>query len=733
MKDLLDMYVHRRHQTPDDSVLEPEQKFEFTVRQFHEYLHHGYAQRMKSHDKLEIPGDLLELFRGLAARQWTINASKALVVRFLLHHGVLKDLKDIGPDNAEYTTFSHLLDRRLRCGLTPDVYTTVDWAAPVAVEQDASDQSALISEAANTLIREWQKAQLAQQAEDKHIAREQSRLADARRTFEAEEEALLYAAKLAAAMTAKGGAQMVRWEAGEESLRKLKERAAKKEEAARQAEEAKARLREEALEKERAEAEKWREMEARAKEVGRQAKAKAEEKKEAARTKEERAKAREERRANETPAEAERRAKRAAYARAYRRKKDEEKEADRKAKEEKRRVREETERERREARAKEREEAEARKVEKAEKAREAALQAETKKREKEEAEKAKAARAKEREERRARETPEQTAARLARAAYIKAWKARQTPEVKEMRRLVREAKAKGEVPARAGATAKAATNPASASIPKPTELRAYGVALGKPVSPSFKEILDGTADWYASRKLDGVRCIAYLDFVVPDDGTEPQLVETSFYSRTGNAFTSLSNLDAQMRLSIVGYPGLRELVTRDEAVINTDGLRRLVLDGEVCVMRPLTSAERAAGSTHPNADGATHGVAGPLWEDDGLTEDFNATVSQVRRKRKTVEYPAYYMFDLLHWSEFVAHGPSPAPGLGLTFSQRQADVQALGAYLSRDKTQRTLIRPLVQQKVTSRADIESMIERSAREGWEGLVLRKDVPYRGKRW
>ncbi|BEI94441.1 uncharacterized protein CcaverHIS019_0700130 [Cutaneotrichosporon cavernicola] len=248
--------------------------------------------------------------------------------------------------------------------------------------------------------------------------------------------------------------------------------------------------------------------------------------------------------------------------------------------------------------------------------------------------------------------------------------------------------------------------------PKP-----FSVALGQSTEPPFTKIFDG-GEWYVSRKLDGVRCITYLDFLVPRAG-EPWLVDVRFRSRSGKDFTSLENLGKDIRDNIRGFPGLRELVLSDSAVVANDGRRRLVLDGEVCVMRPLTKDEAVK---------VDHGTAGPLWEDNGLTEDFRATVSQVKKKYDAVRFPAYFLFDVLLWSDFA--GASTAERQN--FVDRQRHVQELGNWLSRDQEKRGLVRPLLQRRIESPEQLGEMVERAAREGWEGLVLRKDTKYKGSR-
>ncbi|KLT40401.1 hypothetical protein CC85DRAFT_287502 [Cutaneotrichosporon oleaginosum] len=315
----------------------------------------------------------------------------------------------------------------------------------------------------------------------------------------------------------------------------------------------------------------------------------------------------------------------------------------------------------------------------------------------------------------------------------------QTPEVKKLKELKKAAPkpaaksaakpaAKQATPQTKPTTARTSPPPPAGSFPEVEEEplpeprvveepKIFKVALGQATQPPFDPVFED-GKWYASRKLDGLRCITYLDFAVPRSG-EPWLVDVRFLSRSGNEFASLENLKKDIWRNLPGFPGLRDLVLFDNSSPEKNGRRRLVLDGEVCVMRPLTPEEAAK---------VDHGTAGRLWEDDGLTEDFRATVSQVKRKYSAVQYPAYFLFDVLHWSTFAG-----APAVeDETFAQRQKLVQELGAWLSRYQQKRGLVRALRQEEIVSREQLNEMVERAAREGWEGLMLRKDTKYKASR-
>jgi DNA ligase-1 len=164
--------------------------------------------------------------------------------------------------------------------------------------------------------------------------------------------------------------------------------------------------------------------------------------------------------------------------------------------------------------------------------------------------------------------------------------------------------------------------------------------------------------WFASRKLDGVRCLAIVD----DAG------EVSLWSRQGNQFETLGKVvDAVKAL----------------------GLRDQVLDGEIC-----------------------------LVDEDG-NEDFQGIMKQIRRKDHTIANPKYLIFDILTGSEFRARKGT------VKYSTRYDVLTATvkeSQYLS-----------VVRQIALSDShQFSSMMAEADAKGWEGLILRNDVGYEGKR-
>lgn len=206
----------------------------------------------------------------------------------------------------------------------------------------------------------------------------------------------------------------------------------------------------------------------------------------------------------------------------------------------------------------------------------------------------------------------------------------------------------------------------------------------------------------------------------------------AFVSRTGKPFTSLAKLEKQL-LRIAGFPKLSEWLDRDSEIIRQedDGIvKRLVLDGEVCVMRPHTPR-----ASQPRDDG-TNSLANSLWTStENLIEDFPSTVAQVRTNA-TIPHPAYFIFDTLSWAELNARKAINTPGLGKVFSERVKEgeeiVGWLNGELKRLGVEEKSIKVLVQREVESVSQVEGMVARAAEEGWEGLILRADKPYKGTR-
>jgi DNA ligase-1 len=167
-----------------------------------------------------------------------------------------------------------------------------------------------------------------------------------------------------------------------------------------------------------------------------------------------------------------------------------------------------------------------------------------------------------------------------------------------------------------------------------------------------------TQTWFASRKLDGVRCLAIVD----DDG------DVTLWSRQGNQFETLGKV---------------------VEAVKALGLRDQVFDGEICLV---------------DANG---------------NEDFQGIMKQIRRKDHTIANPKYLIFDILSGSEFRARKGT------VKYSTRYEVLTATvkeSQYLS-----------VVRQIALSDShQFSSMMADADAKGWEGLILRNDVGYEGKR-
>ena len=125
----------------------------------------------------------------------------------------------------------------------------------------------------------------------------------------------------------------------------------------------------------------------------------------------------------------------------------------------------------------------------------------------------------------------------------------------------------------------------------PGTIPTFDVALAEKFDGNEKKVDFESGEWWASRKLDGVRCITIID-----EHGEPR-----FYSRAGNEFLTLSVLAEDIKKL---------------------KLKSKVLDGEVCVLK------------------------------EGGLEDFQGIIKEIGRKDHTILSPKYYVFDMLELDEF---------------------------------------------------------------------------------
>lgn len=149
-----------------------------------------------------------------------------------------------------------------------------------------------------------------------------------------------------------------------------------------------------------------------------------------------------------------------------------------------------------------------------------------------------------------------------------------------------------------------------------------------------------------------------------------------FISRQGKKFTTLNNLTEPVL----------NFMQNDELGLTG----KWVLDGEVCIM-------------------------------NGDKEDFRGLMSLVRRKDFTIDNPRYKVFDLLTEDEFYGRVESP------NFSARYDMLTFLAAGFTNPA-----IDVIEQERITSQEILDNWQERRKAGDWEGVMVRKDVPYEGRR-
>ena len=148
--------------------------------------------------------------------------------------------------------------------------------------------------------------------------------------------------------------------------------------------------------------------------------------------------------------------------------------------------------------------------------------------------------------------------------------------------------------------------------------------------------------------------------------------DATFYSRTGKSFETLD----------IVRGGIKSL-----------GVSNVVFDGELC-----------------------------LVDEDG-NEDFQGIMKQLKKKDHTIPNPSYKIFDLITHDEFYSKkGESNRP-----YSIRLADL--IGTMKFNECPCLTV---LDQEQIKNDDHFAEWASQSTKQKWEGLMLRADEPYKGKR-
>ena len=187
----------------------------------------------------------------------------------------------------------------------------------------------------------------------------------------------------------------------------------------------------------------------------------------------------------------------------------------------------------------------------------------------------------------------------------------------------------------------------------------FNVALAQ----EFKNDCNWEDGWFASRKLDGVRCLAIVD----------ETGSCTLYSRMGKEFLTLNKV---------------------KEAIESTGIINTVFDGEIC-----------------------------LIDKDG-NEDFSSVMKELRRKNHQVKNPAYMIFDILTKDEFELKKESDILSWRLVTLRTFINSLKPGS--------KDILRYTEQMTITGDEHLETWVKLATDNNWEGVMLRKNISYEGKR-
>lgn len=147
--------------------------------------------------------------------------------------------------------------------------------------------------------------------------------------------------------------------------------------------------------------------------------------------------------------------------------------------------------------------------------------------------------------------------------------------------------------------------------------------------------------------------------------------DVNFFSRAGNTFDTLSKVSEEIKKL---------------------GLKDVVFDGELCLI------------------------------DKNGNEDFQGVMKELRKKNHTIQTPSYKIFDMVSHEEFYSKkGQSNKP-----YSVRLANLSEV------IEDNSSCLGLLPQERINHDNHFAEWIAKANDHGWEGLILRADEPYKGKR-
>lgn len=192
--------------------------------------------------------------------------------------------------------------------------------------------------------------------------------------------------------------------------------------------------------------------------------------------------------------------------------------------------------------------------------------------------------------------------------------------------------------------------------------------------PTFNVALANKYDEKTKKKVDFEKDVWYVSRKL--DGVRCLIVvdekgKAKSFARSGKQFHTLSQIEKE---------------------IESLGVKNIVYDGEMCIV------------------------------DDKGNEDFQNIMKEIGRKDHVIQNGLFQIFDFIPYTMF-----SKGYGETGTFSQR---IIALQNLLSGKDLK--AIDFLEQMPITTFEELDKLTQMATKKGWEGLMLRKNVPYQGKR-
>ncbi|CAJ0832881.1 4448_t:CDS:2 [Entrophospora sp. SA101] len=193
----------------------------------------------------------------------------------------------------------------------------------------------------------------------------------------------------------------------------------------------------------------------------------------------------------------------------------------------------------------------------------------------------------------------------------------------------------------------------------------------------LEKLFQNQETWYASRKMDGVRCIIKIS---------PNAESIVLYSRTGKIFHSLKAFEKKFE----------RLYRKNIDAFSSDTWSNgIVMDGEVCLLKN---------------------------QDDGSYKETFAESIQIKKGDGfQLNKPRFFLFDCLTLKEFEDKKGDRC------FGERYKFMKKLF------KSFKSVNIILIDQiEIKSKETLKEYIDKGFNEEWEGIIIRKDTGYEGKR-